>query len=73
MVLVKVTCPLMTSDMLYRFESVTDRFITELGPIAAGQIPKEMDFKFENLVKGLKHIQIKVSLEMCFLWFDSVS
>ncbi|KAH8083338.1 cell morphogenesis N-terminal-domain-containing protein [Cristinia sonorae] len=43
-----------------RFESVTDRFLTELSPIAAGQVPKDSDFKYENLVKGLKHLQIKV-------------
>ncbi|EIW59193.1 uncharacterized protein TRAVEDRAFT_71351 [Trametes versicolor FP-101664 SS1] len=43
-----------------RFESVTDRFLTELGPIAAGQVAKDADMRFENLVKGLKHIHIKV-------------
>lgn len=44
----------------FRFESVTDRFLVELGPIAAGLVPKDSDFKYENLVKGLKHLQIKV-------------
>ncbi|KAH9854750.1 cell morphogenesis N-terminal-domain-containing protein [Lenzites betulinus] len=44
-----------------RFESVTDRFLTELGPIAAGQVAKDADMRFENLVKGLKHIHIKAS------------
>ncbi|KAI0372230.1 hypothetical protein BV20DRAFT_964348 [Pilatotrama ljubarskyi] len=43
-----------------RFESVTDRFLTELGPIAAGQVAKDADMRYENLVKGLKHIHIKV-------------
>ncbi|PCH44901.1 hypothetical protein WOLCODRAFT_165480 [Wolfiporia cocos MD-104 SS10] len=43
-----------------RFESVTDRFLTELGPVASGQVPKDADFKYENLVKGLKHVEIKV-------------
>ncbi|CCM04734.1 uncharacterized protein FIBRA_06922 [Fibroporia radiculosa] len=43
-----------------RFESVTDRFLVELGPVAAGQVPKDSDFKYENLVKGLRHVQIKV-------------
>ncbi|OBZ78148.1 Cell morphogenesis protein PAG1 [Grifola frondosa] len=43
-----------------RFESVTDRFLAELSPIAAGQVPKDGDFKYENLVKGLKHVHIKV-------------
>jgi hypothetical protein len=41
--------------------SVTDRFIAELAPVASGQVPKDSDSKYENLVKGLKHIQIKVS------------
>lgn len=45
-----------------RFESVTDRFLVELGPIAAGLVPKDSDFKYENLVKGLKHLQIKVCI-----------
>ncbi|TFK86780.1 hypothetical protein K466DRAFT_663499 [Polyporus arcularius HHB13444] len=43
-----------------RFESVTDRFLTELGPIAAGQVAKDADMKYENLVKGLQHVQIYV-------------
>ncbi|KAH9835250.1 cell morphogenesis N-terminal-domain-containing protein [Rhodofomes roseus] len=43
-----------------RFESVTDRFLTELKPVAAGLVPKDADFKYENLVQGLKHVQIKV-------------
>jgi hypothetical protein len=41
--------------------SVTDRFLAELGPIANGQVPKDGDVKYENLVKGLGHIKIKVS------------
>ncbi|OCH93344.1 hypothetical protein OBBRIDRAFT_885610 [Obba rivulosa] len=43
-----------------RFESVTDRFLVELGPVAAGQVPKDADFKYENLVRALKHVPIKV-------------
>ncbi|KZT70488.1 hypothetical protein DAEQUDRAFT_764653 [Daedalea quercina L-15889] len=43
-----------------RFESVTDRFLIELRPVAAGQVPKDADFKYENLVQGLKHVPIKV-------------
>ena len=42
------------------FMSVTDRFLAELGPFASGQVPKDLDMKYENLVGGLKHIQIKV-------------
>jgi hypothetical protein len=41
---------------------VTDRFLAELGPVAHGQVPKDLDMKYENLVKGINHIQIKVSL-----------
>ncbi|KAI8986099.1 cell morphogenesis N-terminal-domain-containing protein [Trametes punicea] len=43
-----------------RFESVTDRFLAEFAPIAAGQVGKDADLKYENLVKGLRHIHIKV-------------
>ncbi|KAJ7273302.1 cell morphogenesis N-terminal-domain-containing protein [Mycena rebaudengoi] len=43
-----------------RFVSVTDRFLAELGPVAHGQVPKDLDMKYENLVKGINHIQIKV-------------
>ncbi|KZT10303.1 uncharacterized protein LAESUDRAFT_755809 [Laetiporus sulphureus 93-53] len=43
-----------------RFESVTDRFLVELGPVAAGQVPKDADFKYENLVKGLKYVPVTV-------------
>lgn len=43
-----------------RFESVTDRFRVELGPVAAGQVSKDFDFKYEHLIKGLQHVQIKV-------------
>ncbi|KAG5645502.1 hypothetical protein DXG03_005912 [Asterophora parasitica] len=43
-----------------RFVSVTDRFLGELGPVAQGQVPKDLDMKYENLVRGLRHIQIKV-------------
>jgi hypothetical protein len=39
---------------------VTDRFLGELGPVASGQVPKDLDAKYENLIKGLKHVQIKV-------------
>ncbi|TFK67599.1 hypothetical protein BDN72DRAFT_960915 [Pluteus cervinus] len=43
-----------------RFVSVTDRFLNELGPVALDQVPKDSEGRYENLVKGLKHIQIKV-------------
>ncbi|KAF8136926.1 cell morphogenesis N-terminal-domain-containing protein [Boletus edulis] len=43
-----------------RFPSVTDRFLNELAPVAHGQIAKDLDTKFENLVKGLRYVQIKV-------------
>jgi hypothetical protein len=40
--------------------NVTDRFLGELSPVALGQVPKDLDMKYENLVKGIRHIQIKV-------------
>ncbi|KAF5362660.1 hypothetical protein D9758_009577 [Tetrapyrgos nigripes] len=43
-----------------RFVSVTDRFLAELAPVAQGQVPKDLDMKYENLVQGIKYIQIKV-------------
>jgi len=43
-----------------RFISVTDRFLAELGPVAMGQVSKDQGEKYENLVKGLTHIKIKV-------------
>ena len=49
------------SDVSSRFVSVTDRFLNELGPVASDQVPKDSEGRYENLVKGLKHIQIKVS------------
>ncbi|KAJ3766391.1 cell morphogenesis N-terminal-domain-containing protein [Lentinula raphanica] len=43
-----------------RFVSVTDRFLAELAPVSRGQVPKDLDMKYENLVNGVRHIQIKV-------------
>ncbi|KAJ3788761.1 cell morphogenesis N-terminal-domain-containing protein [Lentinula aff. detonsa] len=43
-----------------RFVSVTDRFLAELAPVSRGQVPKDLDMKYENLVNGIRHIQIKV-------------
>ncbi|KAG5220378.1 Cell morphoproteinis protein [Salix suchowensis] len=43
-----------------RFVSVTDRFLSELGPVASGQVPKDSDMKYENLLQGLRHVTIKV-------------
>jgi hypothetical protein len=40
--------------------SVTDRFLTELGTLSSGQVPKDHDLRCEYLLKGLQHIQIKV-------------
>lgn len=54
--------PLLQSQ--HRFMSVTDRFLNELAPVAHGQIAKDLDTKFENLVKGLRYVQIKVSPTM---------
>ncbi|KAI6134790.1 cell morphogenesis N-terminal-domain-containing protein [Pisolithus croceorrhizus] len=43
-----------------RFVSVTDRFLNELAPVAGGQVAKDLDTRFENLVKGLRHVPLKV-------------
>lgn len=44
-----------------RFVSVTDRFVSELGPVVQGQvIPKELDVKFDNVIRAMRYIQIKV-------------
>ena len=40
--------------------SVTDRFLNALGPIASGNIPKDTDLKYENLVKSLRHVAIRL-------------
>jgi hypothetical protein len=44
----------------FRFISVTDRFISELGPVASGQVSKDTDMRYEMLLRGLRHIEIKV-------------
>lgn len=46
--------------MMGRFPSVSMLFLGELEPVASGQVPKDADMKYENLVRGLKHVQIKV-------------
>ena len=46
--------------IICRFESVTDRFLTEFGPVSTGQVPKDADLKYEYLVKGLRKIELKV-------------
>ncbi|KAG1858767.1 cell morphogenesis N-terminal-domain-containing protein [Suillus subalutaceus] len=43
-----------------RFVSVTDRFLCELEPVANGQVAKDLDTKYEHLVKGLRHVQLRV-------------
>ncbi|KAH7878271.1 cell morphogenesis N-terminal-domain-containing protein [Lentinula edodes] len=43
-----------------RFVSVTDRFLAELAPVTRGQVPKDLDMKYENLINSIRHIQIKV-------------
>jgi hypothetical protein len=43
-----------------RFISVTDRFISELTPVASGQVLKDTDMRYEMLLRGLRHVNIKV-------------
>ena len=51
-----------TSNPFARFIGVTDRFLAELRPVSSGQVLKDVDLRYENLVKGLRHIQLKVFL-----------
>lgn len=44
-----------------RFVSLADRFIAELSVLGTGQVPKEAEPRFEHLVRGLQHMQLKVS------------
>jgi hypothetical protein len=50
-----------------RFITVTDRFLAELERVSTGQVVKDVDSRYENLVRGLKHIQIKVESLMAIL------
>lgn len=43
-----------------RFQSVSDRFLGELQSIREGKIGKDDEVRFEFLLRGLKHLQIKV-------------
>ena len=46
--------------------SVTDRFLAELSPLSSGNVPKGYDMRYEYLLKGLQHIQIKVGDSFAF-------
>jgi hypothetical protein len=43
-----------------RFISVTDRFVSELAPVASGQVAKDPDSRYELLLHGLRYVDIKV-------------
>ena len=53
-----------------RFMTVTDRFLAELERVSSGHVVKDVDSRYENLVRGLKHIQIKVELLTSPNWHD---
>jgi hypothetical protein len=53
-----------------RFITVTDRFLAELERVSSGQVVKDVDSRYENLVRGLKHIQIKVEILASSNWLD---
>lgn len=65
---VRLVLPLLrmcsTSNSFTRFIGVTDRFLAELRPVSSGQVLKDIDLRYENLVKGLRHIQLKVPLPL---------
>ena len=48
------------SNPVSRFIGVTDRFLAELRPVSSGQVLKDMDLRYETLVRGLRHVQLKV-------------
>ena len=50
----------MLSMQPFRFLSVTDRFLAEFVPVLSNQIPKDLEVKYEYLVKALRHVEIKV-------------
>ncbi|KAJ3554920.1 hypothetical protein NM688_g2858 [Phlebia brevispora] len=56
-----------------RFESVTDRYLTELAPVAAGQVPKDSDFKYEHLVRCIRHVWPPESFEEGAEFLESLS
>lgn len=47
-----------------RFETVADRFVAELKPVMAGYVIRDGDIRYENLVRGIRHIQLKVFLKI---------
>lgn len=44
----------------FRFVSVTDRYIGALQPLASGQVVKDGGTRFENIIRGLEYIKLKV-------------
>ncbi|KAH7105208.1 cell morphogenesis N-terminal-domain-containing protein [Auriculariales sp. MPI-PUGE-AT-0066] len=42
-----------------RFVTLADRFVSELSALGTGQVPKEAEPRFEHIVRGLQHLQIK--------------
>lgn len=57
--------------------SVTDRYLAELRPVASGLVPKDLDPRYENIVRGLRYIKIKVYpyeyFEDCAEFLDTLS
>ncbi|KAG9015079.1 Cell morphogenesis protein PAG1 [Tulasnella sp. 427] len=43
-----------------RFVSVTDRFVLALSPLAAGQVLKDGGMRYENIIRGIEYIKLKV-------------
>ncbi|KAG2352115.1 cell morphogenesis protein N-terminal [Suillus spraguei] len=55
------------------FVSVTDRFLCELEPVMNDQVAKYLDTKYEHLVKGLRHVQLRPSPSQMRMVFSSRS
>lgn len=49
-----------TDFFLFRFVSVTDRFVLALGPLAAGQVLKDGGMRYENIIRGIEYIKLRV-------------
>lgn len=43
-----------------RFQSVADRFVAVLGQIEKGNVPKEAEPKYEQVIRSMRFLKLKV-------------
>jgi hypothetical protein len=43
--------------------------MTELRPLAEGNVMRDLDMKYENLVKGVRHLTLTVLVTFYYLYF----